>query len=90
MRSKFATIINPTGLHARPASDFVISAGKFESEILIGKLSNPDMKADAKSIIMLLSMGLVQGDEVEITASGADEEEAVNALVGLIESGFGE
>ena len=46
--------------------------------------------ANAKSIVMLLSLGLGQGTEVEITAKGEDEVEAVDALVALIETKFGE
>lgn len=83
-------IINPTGLHARPASDFVAMAKNFTSKIKINDLTNDDLPANAKSIIMLLSLGLVQGTDVEISAEGEDEEAAVRSLVELIESGFGE
>lgn len=83
-------IINPTGLHARPASDFVAMAKNFTSKIKIDDLTNDDLPANAKSIIMLLSLGLVQGTDVEISAEGEDEEAAVRSLVELIESGFGE
>lgn len=83
-------IINPTGLHARPASDFVSAAKNFSSKIKINDLTNNELPANAKSIIMLLSLGLVQGTEVEILAEGEDEKEAVHTLVKLIESGFGE
>ena len=83
-------IINHTGLHARPASDFVAMAKNFTSKIKINDLTNDDLPANAKSIIMLLSLGLVQGTDVEISAEGEDEEAAVRSLVELIESGFGE
>ncbi len=89
MISKTATITNKTGLHARPAGTFVKTASKFKSGIKIKDIKN-DAEANAKSIIFLLSLGLVQGTEVEITADGEDEEEAVNTLVDLIQSGFGE
>lgn len=89
MYKKTTTIINDTGLHARPASDFVKAAGKFSSKITI-KRAGDDSEANAKSIVFLLSLGLGKGTEVEIAATGDDEQEAVDALVALIESGFGE
>ncbi|MEG1874061.1 MAG: HPr family phosphocarrier protein [Angelakisella sp.] len=89
MYSKKVTIMNKTGLHARPASDFIGCASKFKSKIVIKKL-NDEEEANAKSIVMLLSLALAQGEEVEISAKGEDEVEAVDALVALIESKFGE
>ncbi|MEG2074472.1 MAG: HPr family phosphocarrier protein [Angelakisella sp.] len=89
MYSKKATIQNRTGLHARPASDFIGCASKFKSKIVIKKIVD-DEEANAKSIVMLLSLALGQGEEVEITAKGEDEVEAVDALVALINSKFGE
>ncbi|MEG1391099.1 MAG: HPr family phosphocarrier protein, partial [Angelakisella sp.] len=80
---------NSTGLHARPASDFIGCASKFKSKIVIKKISDEE-EANAKSIVMLLSLALGQGEEVEITAKGEDEVEAVDALVALINSKFGE
>lgn len=53
-------------------------------------MKNEDEEANAKSIVMVLSLCLVQGSEVEIRAVGSDEKEAVEALVSLIEGGFGE
>lgn len=89
MYSKRVTIQNKTGLHARPASDFIGCASKFKSKIVIKKLSDEE-EANAKSIVMLLSLALGQGEEVEITAKGEDEVEAVDELVALINSKFGE
>lgn len=87
MYSKTATIQNKTGLHARPANQFVSNAKKFKSDIYVEK----DLKkANAKSIITILTLGAVQGSQVTVSAEGIDEEEAVNELVSLIESGFGE
>jgi len=84
-------IQNRTGLHARPASEFVACAAKFKSSITIrNAIDEEDDAVDAKSIMLLLSIGLGQGDEVVITAKGDDENEAVCALVTLIESKFGE
>lgn len=91
MYEKEVTIKNPTGLHARPASDFIGAAGKFASKISIRRVEETeDDAANAKSIIHLLSLGLCQGERVSIKAEGDDEQQAVDSLVELIESGFGE
>lgn len=89
MYSKATTIINATGLHARPASDFVREAAKYKSEITIQR-EGSETAANAKSIILLLSQALSQGTKVIITAVGEDEQAAVDGLVALIESAFGE
>lgn len=89
MYKKTTTILNKSGLHARPASDFIKEAGKFSSKITIRRLDE-DEEANAKSIVFLLSLGIGQGVEVEISAKGDDEQQAVDSLVALIESGFGE
>lgn len=89
MYSRTTTVLNRTGLHARPASDFIACASKFKSKITIKRTSEDD-EANAKSIVMLLSLGLGQGTEIQLTAKGEDEVEAVDALVALIESKFGE
>ena len=89
MYSRTVLIQNRTGLHARPASDFVKCASKFKSKITIKNVNDVDI-ADAKSIMLLLTLGLVQGTEVEIAAQGEDETEAVDTLVKLVESKFGE
>lgn len=90
MVTKTTTIVNPTGLHARPASAFVAQAKKFSSKIKIRNLNNDAAPINAKSIVMLLSLGLSQNTEVELSAEGEDEVQAVEELVALIQSGFGE
>lgn len=90
MYKRQTIIVNPTGLHARPASDFVATAKKFSSKISITDLNAKEQPANAKSILILLSLGLAQGTTVEISADGTDETEAVDSLVALIETGFGE
>jgi len=80
-------IENKTGLHARPASAFVRVAVKFKSNITVSKDSK---KANAKSIMSVLTLGASKGSTVSIGAEGPDEQEAVIALCDLIESGFGE
>lgn len=90
MYSKQVTIHNPSGLHARPASEFVAAAAKFKSRITIRKDEDGAREVNAKSIVMILSQALVTGTTVQITANGEDEMTAVDALVALIEGGFDE
>ena len=89
MYKRTAIVVNQSGLHARPASDFVQTASRFASEITIRRAGKEE-EANAKSIIFLLSMGISQGTEVEIEANGPDEQEAADTLAALIASGFGE
>ena len=88
MVNRKVEIINKTGLHARPASDFVLTAKKFESKITICKEGGEPV--NAKSVVRLLAECIGQGTKVELTADGADEVAALDTLVALIESGFGE
>lgn len=88
MVKKQVEIVNKTGLHARPASDFVLAAKKYESKITICKEGGEPV--NAKSMMRLLAECIGQGMNVEIAAEGADEAEAVDTLVALVESGFGE
>lgn len=90
MVTKTTVVKNPTGLHARPASSFVTCAGKFKSKITIKRTGDEEDGVNAKSIIMLLTQGFCKNEEVEISAKGEDEIEAVDALIALIDSGFGE
>ena len=88
MVKKQVEIINKTGLHARPASDFVLAAKKYESKITVCVEQREPV--NAKSIVRLLAEGIGQGTKIEIAADGNDEEAALEELVGLVESGFGE
>ena len=90
MYSKQTKIINRSGLHARPASDFVIQAKKFESKITIRKLNAESDAVNAKSIVRILAEGFSIDTEIEISADGSDEINAVDCLVAMVESGFGE
>ena len=81
------TIENKTGIHARPASIFVQTATKFKSKV---QIKAKGKTVDAKSILMIMSMGLVKGTEITICADGPDEADAVKALKDLVESKFGE
>ena len=77
MTQETITIENKTGIHARPASIFVQTATKFKSKI---QLQAKGKTIDAKSILMIMSMGLVKGTEVTIIADGPEEAEADKAL----------
>ena len=87
MTQEIITIENKTGIHARPASIFVQTATRFKSKVQSQAKGNT---VDAKSIVMIMSMGLVKGTEITIVADGADEAEAVKALKDLVASKFGE
>ena len=90
MYKKIITVINKRGLHARPGSDFVNAAGKFKSKITIRRLDEDDDPVNAKSIAFVLSLGVSKGVEIELAASGEDEQEAVDSLVAMINEGFGD
>ncbi len=89
MFSMQAHLINASGLHARPASDFVKLAKSFTSKITVRRLEQTDT-VNAKSIVMILSQGFCKGTAIEIAAEGVDEQAAVTALAKLVNSGFGE
>ncbi len=84
---KEAVIKNQVGLHARPATFFIQKANEFRSSIWIEK---EDRRVNAKSLLGVLSLGIVKGTTISIIADGADEAEAVDTLCKLIESGFAE
>ena len=74
-------------LHARPATFFIQKANTYKSTITIEK---DDKRVNAKSLLGVLSLGIVKGTTVTLTADGADEEAAIDGLSELIDSGFGE
>jgi phosphocarrier protein HPr len=82
-----AVINNQVGLHARPATFFIQKANEFKSSIWIEK---DDRKVNAKSLLGVLSLGIVKGTTINIIADGADEDEAVQTLTDLIASDFSE
>ncbi len=84
------TVRNASGLHARPASDFVMNAKTFSSKVTIKNLDANGQAVNAKSILRLLAESMTQGTRVEIAAEGEDEQTAADTLVALIDSGFGE
>lgn len=84
---KTVEILNEAGLHARPAGIFVKTAMKFSSTI---EIEYNGVTCNAKSMIKVLSMGIKKGAKISIIANGADEEAAIEELIKLIETKFGE
>ena len=87
MISRDVTIQNNVGLHARPATFFIQKANEFKSSIWIEK---EERRVNAKSLLGVLSLGIVGGTDIKIIADGVDEQNAVDALVRLVDSGFAE
>jgi len=87
MVSREVTIKNNVGLHARPATFFIQKANSFKSSIWVER---EDRRINAKSLLGVLSLGIVKGMNITIIADGADENEAVDGLVALIDTGFSE
>ena len=84
---KDVVVQNQVGLHARPATFFIQKANEFKSGIWVEK---EDRRVNAKSLLGVLSLGIVKGTNITLIADGADEQEAVAALNELIENNFGE
>ncbi|MDY3972276.1 MAG: HPr family phosphocarrier protein [Clostridia bacterium] len=87
MVSSEVVVQNSVGLHARPATFFIQRANEFKSSIWVEK---DERRVNAKSLLGVLSLGIVKGTQISIIADGSDEEEAVKTLVELIESNFSE
>ena len=87
MISKEVKIVNNVGLHARPATFFIQKANSYKSSIWIER---EEHKVNAKSLLGVLSLGIVKDMTVNIIADGADEAEAVDGLKILVESSFDE
>jgi len=80
-------IVNRAGMHARPAAEFVKTAGRFRAEILVEK---DGLEVNGKSIMGVLMLAAEQGSTLRLAADGADAEEAIEALSSLILRGFEE
>lgn len=87
MCSKDVVVQNQVGLHARPATFFIQKANEFKASIWVEK---EERRVNAKSLLGVLSLGIVGNTPIRVIADGADEEAAVDALVKLVESGFAE
>ncbi|MDR1805866.1 MAG: HPr family phosphocarrier protein [Clostridium sp.] len=84
---KEVLVQNHVGLHARPATFFIQRANEYKSTIWV---EVNDRRVNAKSLLGVLSLGIMGGTKIRVIASGVDEEEAVDSLVSLVESGFAE
>ena len=82
---KEVVVQNQVGLHARPATFFIQKANEFKSSIWVEK---EERRVNAKSLLGVLSLGIVGNTDIRIIADGADEEAAVTSLVRLVECGF--
>ena len=87
MISRKVTIQNSVGLHARPATFFIQKANSYKSSIWVEK---GDFRVSAKSLLGVLSLGIMKGTVINLIADGSDENEAINALCDLVDSGFAE
>lgn len=87
MIKKKVKIVNEAGLHARPAASLVKLASKFSSDFHIHMYG---YKVNGKSILGVMTLAAEKGSELELRIDGPDEEEAADAIVELIESGFDE
>lgn len=87
MVKETVNVTNPTGLHARPASMFVQAAGSFKAKITVYK---DGQGINAKSIMGVMSASICQGTSIVIEADGEDEGQALQTLVDLVHSEFGE
>ena len=87
MYMKEAVVNNQVGLHARPATFFIQKANEFKSSIWVEK---DERRVNAKSLLGVLSLGIVKGTAINLIADGADEKEAVDALADLIATNFSE
>ncbi|MCC8047732.1 MAG: HPr family phosphocarrier protein [Oscillospiraceae bacterium] len=88
MVTKSVTVNNQVGLHARPATFFIQKANEFKCSIWVEK--EDDRKVNAKSLLGVLSLGIVCGTTINIIADGVDEEKAVNTLADLVNNQFAE
>ena len=87
MVSKNVVVMNQVGLHARPATFFIQKANEFKSSIWVEK---EERRVNAKSLLGVLSLGIVKGTEITLIAEGVDEAAAVETLANLVESNFAE
>jgi len=83
-------VINPSGLHARPATLFTEAAAGFQSRITVENLDRGSKPVDAKSILFVLTIGVLRGHRIRVTAEGPDAAEALDRIAALVRAGLGE
>jgi phosphocarrier protein FPr len=81
---------NVHGLHARPAIKFVQTAASFDAEIMVNNLTTNKGPSSAKSLIAITMLGVMKGHQIQVTATGRQQEEVLKALSDLVEKNFGE
>ena len=87
MTSRTVIVVNELGMHARAAAKFVHLATRFQSHVRVAREAR---EMDGKSIMGILLLAAARGSTITISATGADEGAAVDALIALVASGFGE
>jgi len=87
MTSQAVTVVNQLGMHARAAAKFVHLATRYQAKV---RVARDRREMDGKSIMGILLLAAARGQTITISADGSDEHDAVNALVALVQSGFGE
>jgi len=87
MLTRDVAVNNQVGLHARPATFFIQKANEFKCSIWVEK---DERRVNAKSLLGVLSLGIIKGTAITIIADGTDEEDAAGALAELISSNFAE
>jgi phosphocarrier protein HPr len=85
--SRSVEVVNQLGVHARAAAKFVHLASRFEARV---RVTRSGREIDGKSILGILLLAAARGTTILISADGADEQAALEALSALVESGFGE
>ena len=87
MTSRTVTVVNQLGMHARAAAKLVHLATRFQARVRVARDAR---QMDGKSIMGILLLAAACGSTITISADGADEQEALEALTALVQSGFGE
>ena len=87
MSEREARIVNPLGMHARPAAEFVKTANRFRSQVSVRR---GDLTVNGKSIMGMMMLAAERGSTLVIAADGADAVEALDALCDLVAAGFNE
>jgi phosphocarrier protein HPr len=87
MTSQEVTVVNQLGMHVRAAAKFVHLATRYQARVTVAR---DRRQMDGKSIMGILLLAAARGSTITISAEGADETDAVSALVGLVQAGFGE
>ena len=85
MYTKEVLVQNKAGLHARPATFFIQKANEYKSTVWVEK---DERRVSGKSLLGVLSLGVVGGTTIKIIADGSDEKDATEGIVALVESGF--